>query len=302
MIEQLRQEQIERIRKKRKKQRKRILFAVLGLIMLLIACAGGILLYSIQENKTFEVTYYNHYSEKINEPVKMALLADLHCSEFGPGNSELIGRIKKEAPDLILIAGDMVMDDNPDVSVAVDLCKALVEVAPVYYCYGNHEGILMHDGIDGEKIPLDEYIEQTGAVFFRRSYYTVEVNGNWMDIGAVPQGLSGYEEWGARKVEELEQAENFKLLLSHHPDLYYEKVKSADIDLAVAGHFHGGLIRIPGLGGLFHPDGGFFPEYAGGQYQLDHAELIVSRGLGNSNAIPRINNKPELVMINLMKK
>lgn len=297
MIETLRQQQIEYIRQKKRKKGRRALIAA---ILILCIIAVGLVVNGYQ-NKTFETTYYECTSEKIGEPIKIALLADLHNCEFGRKNRKLIQAIAEEEPDLILIAGDMVNCTDPDVSVAVELCRQLVEVAPVYYCYGNHEGILMHDGLDGVKIPIDEYVEETGAVFFRRSFYHIEVNGNMVDIGAVPVGLSGFEQWGAYKVDELEAADetDYKILLSHHPDLYYEELQDVKVDLALAGHFHGGQIRIPGLGGLYHSNVGFFPKYAGGAYRLKSAELVVSRGLGNHGIIPRVNNKPELVMITI---
>lgn len=100
-------------------------------------------------------------------------------------------------------------------------------------------------------------------------------------------------------MEELEAAadSDFKILVSHHPDLYYKELADAEVDLALAAHYHGGQISIPGLGGLYHPNAGFFPRYAEEVHQLEHAELIVSRGLGNHGLIPRVNNKPELVVI-----
>lgn len=139
MIEDLRQQQMERIRQKKKKRGWKLLF---GVLLLLCIVAGG-LIYNEYQNKTFEITYYVHASDKIDEPIKIVLLADLHNSEFGRKNRELVQAVAKEEPDLILIAGDMVNCTDPDVSVAVDLCEKLVEVAPVYYCYGNHEGILL---------------------------------------------------------------------------------------------------------------------------------------------------------------
>ncbi len=299
MIEDLRQQQIEHVRRKKREGRWKVIIGFVLILSVLVA----VLSLNAYRNKTFEITYYNHSSQKIEEPFKIALLCDLHNGEFGSGNWQLIQAIAEEEPDLILIAGDMVNLTESDVSVAVSLCEKLAKLAPTYYCYGNHEGTLMHNGIHGIKIPIDQYVEDVGAVFFRQSFYHLEIKGNSVDLGAISTGLSGYEQWGAYKAEELEAADDtdFKILVSHHPDLYYEKLKKVEVDLALAGHYHGGQIRIPGLGGLYHPSGGFFPKYDGGSYQLEYANLIVSRGLGNHSLIPRINNKPELVIINVCK-
>lgn len=297
MIEDLRRQQIEHVRQKKREGRWKVFISFTLVLSVLVA----VFCLNAYQNKTFEITYYTHRSDKIKDSFKIALLCDLHNTEFGGGNQQLIQAVAEEKPDLILIAGDMVNQTESDVSVAVFLCQELVKLAPTYYCYGNHEGTLMHEGIDGVKIPIDQYVEEAGAVFFRQSFYHLEVKGNPIDLGAISTGLSGYEKWGAYKANELEAAdeEDFKILISHHPDLYYEKLKEVKVDLALAGHYHGGQIRIPGLGGLYHPNGGFFPKYDGGSYLLEYAELIVSRGLGNHSIIPRINNKPELVIINI---
>lgn len=292
MIEENREEWF--LEMKRCRRRRRIAIGMICGILLAAICGYNVLI-----NQSFEITRYTCYSGRIKEPVQIALLADLHCREFGEGNSRLIKAIENERPDLILIAGDMITYPNPDIHVATDLCRALVSIAPVYYCYGNHEGMWMHNGVDEETIPIDQYIEETGAIFTPAAVVELQINENRICIGGVPQGLSGYEQWGKRRAENLERSEGFRILVSHHPDLYYEKLADVQAELAVAGHFHGGLIRVPGFGGLFHPDGGLFPKYDGGQYKLEHGELIVSRGLGNQKIIPRIFNQPELIMISL---
>ncbi|MCD7854246.1 MAG: metallophosphoesterase [Clostridiales bacterium] len=298
MIEEIRLEQIEYIRKKRKQGRLRLL----AVFVVIVALAGGYIGYNVYDNQSFGITYYDVESDKISGEVKLCVLADLHCAEYGEGNSILIEAVKNESPDLILIAGDMVTYTNPDVSVAVELCERLVEIAPVYYCYGNHEGVMMHSGVDGVTTPIDEYIDETGAVFCRESFYTENIRGNVIDIGAVGTGPEEFEQWGRDKVEALEAADGsaFKIFITHHPDLFYDSLYDIDADLCFAGHFHGGLIRLPGGRGLFHPSGGgLFPQYSGGKYELENSTLIVSRGLGGHEKFPRINNKPELIAVTL---
>lgn len=294
----LRQEQIQRIALKRKKRNGRI-WTVAGALCGLLAVLIGVNLY---QNQHFEITYYQVESEKIKNPVKAVVLADLHSKEYGENNQELLKAVQEQKPDLILIAGDMINQDDPDVDSLAELCGNLVEIAPVYYCYGNHEAVLMHGLPEGERIPVDQYVKQEGLTFFYNSFITVNVNGNKLAIGGF-QGTAngeGFEEWIKAPLEEFEAFDCFKLLISHYPGLYYEGVRpDVDVDLAVAAHYHGGQIRIPGLGGLYHPDDGFFPKYSGGIYELENAALIVSRGLGGHGLIPRIHNRPELVVIEI---
>ncbi len=121
-------------------------------------------------------------------------------------------------------------------------------------------------------------------------------------IAGISNEAKGYDYWAKEKLAGFWEQEGYKLVLSHFPDLYYEKLKEAELDLALAGHYHGGMIRIPGVGGLFHPEEGFFPEYSGGLYALTKGTLIVSRGIGGHGWIPRVNNRPELVVIELTQK
>lgn len=297
-MNELRLEQIEKLKKKRKKQRRCML---LGFFICVII---GFIAFNIYKNQYFETTYYTIYSSKIDSSIRAVVIADLHCREYGEDNKELLNEIRDQKPDIILIAGDLVTYEEKDVSVAVSLCNNLVEIAPVYYCYGNHEAVLMHDSLEWERVPIDQYVIQKGLTFFYNNYVTTNINGNVISIGGflgTPNG-DGYENW-AESLEEFEEQENFKLLISHFPGTFYDNVKAdIDADLAVAAHYHGGLIRIPGIGGLYHPDDGLFPRYSGGKYMLENAVLIVSRGLGNHEWIPRINNQPELVIIDILGK
>ena len=296
LLDELRQRQKEKVRKKNICRRTMIV----GLSLLLVF--GSLILYNvIIVNRHIGITYYTCYSGKIQEPVRLALLADLHNKEYGENNAELLDKIRAQNPDLIVVAGDMVMKNDLDVSVAVRLCREMIKIAPVYYQYGNHESMLMRYGINGDKVPIDEYLEKEGVHFFYNDYCTVETNGNAIDIAGISVNTENYSLWAEDMMKKFEKSNHFKLLLSHYPSLYYDTLYSVDIDLAVAGHYHGGVVRIPGFGGLYHIDDGFFPRYAGGQYSLEKGELIVSRGLGGHEIIPRINNGPELVVIDLKR-
>lgn len=268
------------------------------LLFLIAVAAVGIGMWKMSDNSTFETTFYRVTSQKIGEPVRAILMTDLHNSEFGKKNENLIERIKNLEPDLILMAGDMVNNDTPDVSVVVNLCEQLGKIAPVYYSLGNHEGDLMYLE-SGYQIPLDTELFQLGTTVLYNNCVDVEVKGNKFSIGVAGSNPDNYETVSAEFIGEFEQKEEFKLLLSHYPTLYYDCLAEAQIDLAVAGHFHGGLIRLPNGTGLYHADTGFFPKYCYGKFQLKNGFLVVSRGLGNHGKIPRINNTPELVVIDI---
>ena len=94
-------------------------------------------------------------------------------------------------------------------------------------------------------------------------------------------------------------SKKFKLLLVHYPELFLNQLKNSKIDLALCGHEHGGQIIIPFIGPLYSRDQGFFPKMAAGEYKQKYGTVIVNRGLGTHDKIPRINNIPEIVVIDI---
>lgn len=249
------------------------------------------------------VTHYRIETEKLSADWKVALLSDLHNQEYGEGNSQLIQQIREYAPDTILICGDMVVKDDPDVTVVLELCRELVKIADVYYLYGNHEGVLQYDP-NGLRIPLDQYLTELGVILLYGGLYEIRHEDDTIALFAKSINAKEYresEKSQSQAAEFLEQ-EGFKLAMSHFPNLFYDALADAEFDLAVAGHYHGGQIILPGIGGVYHGEAGLFPAYYGGAYQLKYGTLILSRGLGNGTIIPRINNDPELVFIDVISK
>lgn len=266
-------------------------------ILLLFAVGAGVL-WKLSDNSTFETTFYRVTSEKIGENIRAVVLADLHNNVFGQDNDPLVFKIRQLEPDVILMAGDMINGDDPDVSGILELCEKLKDIAPIYYSLGNNEGVLMYSP-EGPQVPLDvELLEEGVTVLYNNSVDT-EIRGNKVSIGAVTSEPADFAEMSQEFIAGFEQSSNYKILLAHYPTLFYDCLADADIDLSVSGHFHGGQVRLPGGAGLFHKGDGFFPKYCYGKFELSGGELIVSRGLGNHEKIPRINNKPELVVIDI---
>ncbi len=290
MIEELRRQQIEEIQKRRlnDKRRRRKFFLIIPAVLLLI---------QIYSDTHFQITYYELESEKTEAPVKIVVLSDLHSVEYGQGNQKLIEAVKTEEPDFIAMLGDMVNKDDTDFSVIRHLCRELKEIAPVYYTLGNHEGSLMFGRLDS--VELDKFLEEEGVKVLINQVAEFKKDDTTICLAGTSNGAQDYDQWAREKLEDFWSMEGYKIVLSHFPDLYYDKLKDKDFDLALAGHYHGGIIRIPGVGGLYHPEEGLFPRYSGGRYLLTHGVLIVSRGIGGHGFIPRINNRPELVVIEI---
>ena len=277
--------------RRRRGRRVRIVFWLVLTAVILVL--GGRRLLS----EELEVSFYHLYSPKIvgAESVRAVVLSDLHNREFGPGNRELTRQITALEPDLILIAGDMVNADDENLDIVLNLCRALVEIAPVYYSPGNHESNLMYE----QDSPLESLLTECGVHFLVTWSEETVVGKTPFLIGGLNTSPEGFSEYGAAFMEEYQQSAAFKLLISHYPSLYYNALADAEIDLAVCGHFHGGQVRLPVLGGLYHVDTGFFPQYSGGMYQLSRAAVFVSRGMGGHSPFPRVNNRPELAVIDI---
>lgn len=291
MIEELRQKQIEAVRQRRKKIRKRQISAAVMILVLMILAVTS-------DNRHFKITRYELESDKVDGAFKIIAMSDLHSWEFGEKNSELIEAVRQEQPDMIVMVGDMVNKDDSILAVIRNLCSKLNQIAPVYYSMGNHEGTMMNGRVDS--IAIDRVLREDGVHVLYNQVEALETEGGKSILAAgISTSEVNYDKWSKKNLEEFWNSSDYKILLSHSPTLYYEKLKDAEFDLAFAGHFHGGLIRLPFLGGLYHQDTGFSPRYDGGLYELSRGSLIVTTGLGNHSVIPRINNKPELVVVQI---
>ena len=302
------------------KHSKKALFCLLGLLGM-IAVTDIIAFFA---NRNFTVTRYNIASQKIpaDAPICIALLADMHQTEYGRHNEDLIKAIKEQEPDLIVIAGDGVNKRRTDTDYIVELCTALTDIAPVYYGLGNHEneviygndlsrGMIEEAGLDPDSQINDselitdgsllEAISAAGARILKNESELIEINGNKIKIGGINTNKSSFWSCSGQFIYDFEYQDEdaFKILISHRPETVMRYISSYSIDLVLSGHNHGGQVRLPYLGGLISSDWEMFPEYDSGYFNTGNLRLIVSRGLSSSGIIPRINNCPELVIINI---
>lgn len=261
----------------------------------LILLAAMILLAVLALDPRMTVRRYTVDSDKINEPIRLAVIADFHGCNYGKGASRLISAVEAEAPDTVLLVGDIFDDVLPwDDSEA--LVRSLAEKYPCYYVTGNHE--YWSDEVD----EICRIVEAAGAVVLNPGAETLAINGQTINFCGIPDPYACVDTETAlcRAAEDIEQ-DGFTVLLAHRPEVIDKYAAVGVFDLVVSGHAHGGQVRIPGvLNGLFAPNQGWFPRYAGGQYQVEETTLIVSRGLAReSTRVPRIFNRPELVVVEL---
>ena len=263
-----------------------------------LAAAAGVTLLAGLDAR-LAVRTYTIESEQVSTPVRLAVLTDLHACAYGEGQKNLLDAVAVQSPDLVLLCGDIV-DDEPRMPEerALATVEALAEVWPVYYVTGNHE--FWTDRV-GE---VKELLRARGAVVLEGESHTVTAAGQTLRIGGIDDPSVGEDIWREQleAVTAAQDGETVSILLTHRPERV-EDYTGRGFDLVLAGHAHGGQWRLPGLiNGLMAPNQGLFPRYAGGRYDLDgDTTLIVSRGLAReSTRVPRIFNRPELVVVDIV--
>ena len=260
------------------------------------------------------VRSYEVDAPEVSAPIRIALITDLHSCYYG---DKLVDAIDAQAPDLLLLGGDIFDDEMSDTNTEQFLA-GIAGRYPCYYVTGNHEYWSGKENFNIKMSTLQKY----GVTVLSNVCERIEVNGTKINLCGVDDPDSymidfdrqsdpqGYENAKNDKIntfnQHLEgvkqqvQQEYFTILLSHRPELF-ENYVSGGFNLVLCGHAHGGQWRIPGiLNGLYAPNQGLFPPYAGGKYEKNDTTMIVSRGLAReSTPVPRIFNPPELVVITI---
>ena len=239
---------------------------------------------------------YTVVSPKLTAEVRLAVVTDFHSSDNA---DDVVAMVASCAPDAVLLVGDLFDDDtqNRPTERTLSLMRQLSALYPCYYVSGNHEAWT------GEMDALYQQTEEAGVTVLRMSSGVLTVRGQRIALCGIPDpyemvfsGAPDTEEQLRQALEDVDSAD-FTVLLAHRPELL-AKYAQFPLDLVVSGHAHGGQVRIPGvLNGLYAPNQGWFPKLAGGAYTQDGTTLIVSRGLAVRTWLPRIFNRPEVVLV-----
>ena len=267
------------------------------IILALIAAAAAFLIKDSRDD--LEISRYEVKSQKLPESFdgfKIVQLSDLHGAEFGEDGMELVEKVKELEPDIIALTGDFVTDEG-DLAAVEKLAARLTELCPVYFVSGNHEFG------SGLAVKVRNILERAGVKYLSNEYLTISRGEDGILLGGVEDPLAYAD---MLSPDELAQKMNdaapdaFKILLGPRND-WMTEYPELPVDLIFCGHAHGGLIRIPGVGGLIGTDRRLFPDFDAGQFNNGRYTLIVSRGLGNSVSIPRVFNRPEIVCVELTR-
>ncbi len=260
-------------------------------------------LWTIWGNLTVGVTRYCVGSSRIPESFdhfKIAIISDLHNAEFGKDNEDIVRKVNQQNPDMIVFTGDLVDSNRTDIDLAVSLAKKLVEIAPCYFVMGNHE-VWLYSRYE----ELQQKLIDVGVIVLRNEVIEIKRNEDIVQIA----GLDDPDYYDTdtylhgsildRHIKEMNLTDDYCILLSHRPETF-DIYLANDIDLVLSGHTHGGQVRIPFLGGYYAPNQGKWPKYDDGKFTEENTTMIISRGIGNSIIPIRINNRPEIVIVELI--
>lgn len=285
----------------------RVLFTLAAFLCGLLLFAAIMACIGIRMSRDPEVNLYTIEAD-ITKPLRIVHITDLHNTELGTNNIDLINIIREQHPDLIFTTGDMINRDDPNLDIVCSLIEQLAQIAPVYYGYGNHET----DWEETFSQSMADRLTDAGAIVVQDSYVDVDMKGNALRIGGC---MNYYRKWGMMVhtqeewdmedafADDFENTDRYKILLNHIPTSFVDwgGVDEYPVDLVFSGHYHGGMIRLPIIDrGVYAPYIGLFPKYTKGVVYGTKAICVLSAGLGTEHAIPRIFNPPEVVVVDLV--
>ena len=259
-----------------------------ALVIVLLLCALGAALV-LDSARNVQLTQYTVASAGLPESFagfKIVQLSDFHGAEFV---DDIVTLVKAEKPDIIALTGDFITDGG-DLPAVRELAQRLTDICDVYFVSGNH------DFASGKIDELSDILKACGVKYLRIEYVVLERRGERIVLAGVEDpnswaDLEPPEEFIGRLRAEF--PDNYVVLLGHR-NYWMEKYPELPVQLILCGHAHGGIVRIPGIGGLLGTDRTLFPDYEAGKYDNGRYTMIVSRGIGNSVALPRLFNRPEI--------
>lgn len=264
--------------------------------------AAALMAWLLWANRALEVTEYVISDKDIPEDFsgfRIAQISDLHNSQFSRNNEKLLSQLEGTEPDIIVITGDLVDSRRTDIPKALTFAEEALKISPCYYVTGNHESRI-------EAFPqLEAGLRELGVTVLRNESVLLQTQDSaLLLVGAEDPAFSSDYLFGdssavmAQALETVAEVPYYTVLLSHRPELFDVYVQSG-MDLVFSGHAHGGQLRLPLLGGLFAPNQGLLPKYDAGLYTAGQTNMLVSRGIGNSIIPLRINNRPEIVVVEM---
>lgn len=272
---------------------------IIILVVLLILIMVSWLIWGNLSVETNKLTVTSKDLPEAFDNFSIAHTSDLHNAEYGKNNEKLIDILKAESPNIIAITGDLIDSNHTNLEVALSFAQQAVKIAPCYFVTGNHEA-----WVGPQYEELKTSLENAGVTVLQDEAIELNYGDECIQlIGLNDPDFSERDSFLSEsiletKLSQVNISNGFTILLSHRPE-HFNVYQNKNIDLVLSGHAHGGQFRLPFLGGVIAPNQGLFPKYDAGIYTENGTTMIVSRGIGNSIIPVRINNRPEIIIIEL---
>ena len=280
-------------------------------LILLVVIGISVIIECVREISVFKITHYEIKSPKLKNIRKrtVILLSDLHNCSYGKENEKLLQAIRKGNPDMILVAGDMLVGKKESsTETARKLMEKLPKICDTYYANGNHEQ-KRKETSDGSDTAYEEYRDcliDAGVHYLENA----KAKTRWEDCDIEIYGLEiprkAYKKFQKVSLPEdcLENslgeadATKYQILIAHNP-VFMSDYLRCGADLIVSGHLRGGVARIPFWRGIITPRGGLFPKYSGELTKEGDASVVVSKGIGIHTIKIRFLNPTEMVVLHV---
>ena len=280
------------------------MFQIIGVLLcLLVICV----IWQVQELMRFNRTTYQICSDKLKGEHKWVVLADQHLWRYGKHNERLVQAIREESPEAIFVPGDLIVQTKPELFyVAEELMEQLTVIAPVYFSNGNHESRLEdpehknHASYQQLKMRMTEL----GVHILNNEREIVKAGEDELAILGLELPLPYYKKGVDTPLAPGElshclgrpDVSRYQILLAHTPK-YVPEYFAWGADLSLSGHYHGGLVCIPGIGSVISPQFELFPRHSFGRFDEGGQTALVSRGMGTHTFHIRIFNRSELLVV-----
>lgn len=284
-----------------KRAGKRIRRALLALLLTLALTVG---ISAAVCRVSLKTTEYTAAVRGLTAPVRAVVLSDLHSREYGKDNAALLARVAQQQPDAIFCVGDFIDSDAAPAQLQqlYQLLRRLGEIAPVFFSPGNHEIAYM----ESHGSELLDAVAATGATVLYDRWVQTTLGGADVRIGGSCghfRDINRSAKLDYAMEETIGAADVPGIVLLHMPEslLLDDARERWTGQVFLSGHTHGGVIRIPLIGGLVAPTQGLFPKYDQGKFTVDgRMTLIITSGLAGYACVPRVCNRPEVCMVDLI--
>lgn len=281
-----------------------------GLVCVVLLAVFLLILENYRETHRFILKKYTVSSHKLFKSMKpktVIVLSDLHNKVYGKDNQELFHAIEIQKPDMILIAGDMLVGHTKhSFQGTAEFVGKLAKLCPVYYGNGNHEQRMKECvSVYGDRYQrYVSLLQSAGVIVLENESVTLDWDGVQVSICGLEIPMDYYKKFQRHflSLEEMKErvgtsiTKGYQILIAHNP-VHYQAYQQWGADLVVSGHLHGGIIRLPFIGGIITPQVQLFPVRSGGIYQSDQRTHVVSKGLGDHTVRIRLFNPAEVVVV-----